>query len=244
MCGIMRQRTVFQEESMNTFYTYKVGEQLVEAGIANTDAELEGAFRIRFREYVEKRQQISRQEIVEMAANYGQPKLVDYFDRGLEVDYCDHVSTTCIVTVDGVVVACLRLTDYGQPWRLNEGQLNGVGFTLPERWPDTGELLDPYETVEAGRFLASKVKTSSGSFINLSFLILMTGLEACRRADKKVWILAGNVRILEYLREHGWPFVDLMPGEFLYHSSLVNIAFLRVPDDPALDYPFQLLRAA
>lgn len=227
---------------MDKFFSYVIEGKLVEAGIATTTKELEGAYAIRYQVYVERLKQISREEIMQMSLKHDMPELVRQFDRGLEVDYCDAVSTTCVITVDGTVAACLRLTPSSQPWRLTETEFEGRRFVLPERIPDTGERIAPEQSVEAGRFLAQKVRLEFGARINLSFLVLRTGLETCRRYGWKWWILAGNVRILERLREQNWPFKPLVPGTHLYHGSSINIVYLRVPAHISQDYPFVLYR--
>jgi len=214
----------------------------IKAGIAETDEELTGAYSIRWREYVAKRQQISRQEVVEMAEQHNQPELIRYFDHDLEVDYCDPVSTSCIISVDGRIIACLRLTAFGYPWRLDEYKFNGKSFSLPDTIPGSKEKLDPSLAVEAARFLTGEHTTINGWRLNLSFLVLSIGLEACRIMGKKFWVLAGNVRILEHLREHGWPFNELIPGEYEYHGSRVRLAYLRVPDTSHEDYLYTLIK--
>ncbi len=228
---------------MDTFFDLVVDDCHITAGIATETDELEGAFELRWQEYVEKRAQISRSEIEAMAQMHEMPELVNYFDHGFEVDFLDPISTNCIVKVNGRVVACLRLTEYDKPWRLDEEASIGDRLSLSRLMENDQEGIDPASTVEAARFLATDFQTPHGWWLNLSFLSLKTGLEACRRSGKRWWVLAGNVRILEYLRENGWPFRELNPAEFDYHGSRVKLATLRVPESTDSDYVYTLIKA-
>jgi len=109
---------------------------------------------------------------------------------------------------------------------------SGERFSLPTSFPDSDEIIQAHECVEASRWIGYAVDLSDGRKLLVSMLALEVGLYHAAQLGAKYWIWALKEKSYFHLLGEGWPLRELIPGAHAYHGSVVRACGLRIAPAP------------